>query len=955
MIESPRNACSILILSSVFFSIFDFAKLQAEAIRLDPTRDTWLSAVGDEAKGANGGASRLKFKSIQELSLIDFPFEQLRGNRINKCWLYLKQSSDVPLDRLTVSTIGTEWIEGKGTNYEVANGQSTFSHRRYPDERWSDTDITSVALGAGSTRWKSLKPEQLADGWYRYDVPVELIDPCIARLSPGWLIMDDTGSTWTRDGETFKYNLFPNRFAFSRDSNHASMPYLEVDFEQRTKVDRITPPTDFAWKQPETSLADPRPMLSWHWQSNSKNEGLKTNELVGFRLRANGKEVPQHLMPSIAKPSRDKFSMPIDMLFTTWKLDEEQRLELSAVDREGVESDPTILKVPAIARKDIKIPFSRRDESSGNQARAAGPVHSDIDWSACLALGSMRIAIIDPLDQVLSDKNQIVPANRQDYLANNLLWDAKTRAITLHSSRGAWSGIQLAIHDPTASIRAKLQIPKLNGFRAEWYRYEYVRRAQSLLADPLVPIATQANEDAALVLTTSKLSPNHGSWLIEFYLPPEAIAGEYRASLKLESTEGACELPIRIQVADFVVPSRLSFLPEMNCYDLPANAIDYYRLGNRHRVVLNRVPYFQNGLVADGLAPLGKPGIGEPGKWDWGAWDQRWQGLFDGSAFSDLPRGKIPIECFYLPMHENWPLEMKDNYNGSYWADEAFPDSYRSAWEQTVFDFINHIEKHGWDQTRFHVFMNNKVDFKSRGWSRGSSPWLLDEPANFQDFAALQFFGQLTRRAFDRSTKRSRVVYRCDVSRPQWQRDTLDGLLEYNVVSHSALSDYRRMVLDRKMRGDQTVVAYGSANPIGTNNIQSVAWAWDTWSHGGDGILPWQTIGKAADWQTANDEAVFYPNPDGNQGPPLPSIRLKAYCYAQQDIETLIALWQRMNQKQSIDRFEFGEQVLQALRIKSTEVSSSENDAGWGSYGAVTPESFERLRRGLLKVISQSK
>ena len=41
----------------------------------------------------------------------------------------------------------------------------------------------------------------------------------------------------------------------------------------------------------------------------------------------------------------------------------------------------------------------------------------------------------------------------------------------------------------------------------------------------------------------------------------------------------------------------------MNCYGLPENERDYYRLAHRHRTVLNRLPYNQNGQMQDGCAP----------------------------------------------------------------------------------------------------------------------------------------------------------------------------------------------------------------------------------------------------------------------------------------------------------------------------------------------------------------
>ena len=47
-----------------------------------------------------------------------------------------------------------------------------------------------------------------------------------AGLSHGFLLFDDTGTEWTRDGETFTRKMMPNRFIYSREQNAASAPYL---------------------------------------------------------------------------------------------------------------------------------------------------------------------------------------------------------------------------------------------------------------------------------------------------------------------------------------------------------------------------------------------------------------------------------------------------------------------------------------------------------------------------------------------------------------------------------------------------------------------------------------------------------------------------------------------------------------------------------------------------------
>src|SRR5205085_9250398 len=158
----------------------------------------------------------------------------------------------------------------------------------------------------------------------------------------------------------------------------------------------------------------------------------------------------------------------------------------------------------------------------------------------------------------------------------------------------------------------------------------------------------------------------------------------------------------------------------------------------------------------------------------------------------------VPIECFDLPMHENWPSSINDNYNGSYWADEAFTPEYRAALVDVSRQFAEHFSQNKWSQTLFHAFLNGKNNYKERGWSRGSSPWLLDEPANYQDYAALRWFGEAFHEGFNQAPGDAKLLFRCDISRPQWQRDALDHVLDYNVVMGGPLRQYRQLVRDRQ-------------------------------------------------------------------------------------------------------------------------------------------------------------
>jgi len=93
-------------------------------------------------------------------------------------------------------------------------------------------------------------------------------------------------------------------------------------------------------------------------------------------------------------------------------------------------------------------------------------------------------------------------------------------------------------------------------------------------------------------------------------------------------------------------------------------------------------------------------------------------------------------------------------------------------------------------RTRFQIYLNKQVLLQavsirkpaSRAAVAASGSW--DEPAYADDFLALAFFGRLAREAL--GGQRTPVVFRADISRPQYQRDCLDGLLDVNVCGNYA-------------------------------------------------------------------------------------------------------------------------------------------------------------------------
>ncbi len=222
----------------VFLSLLALLPFTAAAgsevttVRAPVTRDTWLSNVGKEADGSNGGAAQLKVKSIQEMSLIDIDPAPLKGRVVVGAMLHVHLSGAEILHRVTVSSFGADWVEGDATGYAQQPGVSTFNHRLHPDTPWAypGSNLTSVMLGQGGTIWRmadATAPD--ANRWQEIPVDPGVVAARVAGISSGFLLFDDTGSEWSRAGDRVTLGGFPNRFFHSINSRPATAPYVTIE------------------------------------------------------------------------------------------------------------------------------------------------------------------------------------------------------------------------------------------------------------------------------------------------------------------------------------------------------------------------------------------------------------------------------------------------------------------------------------------------------------------------------------------------------------------------------------------------------------------------------------------------------------------------------------------------------------------------------------------------------
>lgn len=175
------------------------------AISIPISRDTWLSAVGSERNGSNGGAKQLKLKGQQEMVLLDIDHSELKGKLITGAILHIRSSrpEKAPLARLGISTVGRSWVEGGSTRYRAQSGTSCFVQAQYDARNWAykGSTMMDVVFGRGHTLWKfsdCSAPD--GEGWQACAVDPDVMAARVAGLSHGFCLFDEVGSigVWGR-------------------------------------------------------------------------------------------------------------------------------------------------------------------------------------------------------------------------------------------------------------------------------------------------------------------------------------------------------------------------------------------------------------------------------------------------------------------------------------------------------------------------------------------------------------------------------------------------------------------------------------------------------------------------------------------------------------------------------------------------------------------------------------
>ncbi|MEN6346157.1 MAG: hypothetical protein ABFE16_12735 [Armatimonadia bacterium] len=927
----------------------------AEQVRVPVVADTSLQLHPSEQTLNSGASSAIRVKGNEHYLLMKFDLARVSTWRVTRATLHLHYARPGKLRTLGLSTIAADWQEGTGTSSQVAGG-CTFLRSVWPEDYWAGpgSDFLDVALTNGNTlvRYTDLRPEP--GDWFAVDVDPVLVQAMICGGSFGLCLTDEKGQTMA------------NNDLHSREQN-AFAPYLVVEGAQVADGSPATPVVGSLEPWPAAATFDTGALRLQVTSPGALRHAIDYTEAEGGHLTP----LPRYLTPP-PTPGGQWVVIP------GLKPQTRYEIRVAAVDECGRRSAPqSVTGLSSVAKP---LPSALPRLGSKASAGPEPPVVGGFRVWACPAECKVHPVSGNLLEEVGAARYGGQPAG--SYRRLNPVWDAE--GAHLEAARGEVVALQVVVENVTDMPQPALlrvlpadqnPMPQPVGVYRNWYV-----RDGDWYAEYLAPIPA----DTTLPAAGNKVpGQRNQSFTILWEVPRDAPAGIKRCTIALQAATGALvQVPVRLRVYGFEVPARTSFEVDLNCYGPVYRDADwdaylaierkYYAAAHALRANLTSLGYSHSGNVNRGYAPK-LAGEGSAIRVvDWEEYDRHWGPYLDGSAFGGVRAG-VPVTHLYLPFHEAWPTPIAGHYSGGNDlrkypdniiahaltappVEQAFDQSLRDAFIAVTRQFVEHCRERGWTRTDLHCYLNNKFYYKDEKSNfRGTSWWLLDEPQHRDDWLALRFFANMfwegVRQAGaaalpDHPTEgQPRFLFRGDISRPQFQRNWLDGCINLMCVSSELFSHPQHC---RRFR-DQGVTLwhYGEANPVKASNLTAEAWALKAYCAGADGILPWNSLGGDSALDTPTPTALLVPGDRFGLKGPVVSLRVLALCRGQQDVEYLNLLAAR----KGYDRDQMARLVAEAVRLIGGQQQLSAEDAGRMAFEGLTVDGFAALRTAVARAL----
>lgn len=896
------------------------------------TKDTWISTVGAESKTNGGKSPKIKLKVLQEFALIDFDVALLKGKKISKAVLCVSPEGapkfggarGTDLRWFTVSTIASPWEEGLGNQYDVdtAGKGATFLEASHGTRPWAlpGSICCDVILGNGHTIRVDVDAGDPKDGWFKIPLDKRLVEALISGASYGLALMD--GST----------GIDRNCLISSREGKRP--PYLLVTIEGENKQ---------APNEPSSLTFTAMPNNASN-KLGAANISFKVPEnAFSYHIKVGGQLIPRWAIPLAQKAGETQSILLEDLIPNT-----DIEIEIAAVDTAGNLS--SYAKVKGKSSPEItvpKLPVSDWKPTDGKASEQKGKIKAWAFPEGCKA---------DPLTGVI-----LLEKGMETASTRNSIWDSNSGTVRLAVARGEIGSFQIALETTSGSVEGiKLVISGLKGVQTKQWRTWFVNTKEKWQAEYAIPV--KADEKIAIPAVDNKIPDQKVAVVaVDVIIPGNTTAGSQNGLLTISTPDGEIKLNIKLDIFKAVIPDEIHFNPELNDYGWPGEVgstayFDYYRLAHYHRCTINTVPYNQSGRADKTRIPS----IEKDGKVkDWSVYDKSVGPLLDGSAFKDNPRSGIPVPTLYLPHSENWPMPIKEHYkpgdaatiSGNGWKgphdifakpiEEAFSSEYQQGFSKNISDFVSHFEEKKWNRTLLEFYLNNKPN----GVSMVSTAWTLDEPAEYLDWRALNFYSILFHNGIKGAAK-TQFKMRGDISRPEWQGSCSDGLMEIMHANSSQFS-ISRLMQNHKKRMPTILYCYGECSHIDRSNHETVAWCLKSFARECDGVLPWKSLSGEAAFNKPDRNGLLV---DGSKlfgVSAIASFRVHSLRSGAQFAELLRLL----QIKNGWGRAHCESIISQIVPLESKFVQAFSDDAAAVTFEGINGDTLVKLKEGILKLL----
>ncbi len=892
----------------------------AETRKLPVTRDLGICAHPSEQSYSPGGSSRARIKHIQHYYLFDFDAEKVVNWKIDQAVLHIRQVRG-RMKRVALCTVPVDWVEGNNPRMRPSRGASCFTHRVWPDSPWGhdEANILQVTFNNPRMLWRGAPVRATGDGWLQIPLDAKLVRAVALGLSHGLLLGEDAGQTMA------------NHDIFTREQNN-SAPWIEIRGKALPARTEFRPPRPAPKAEPFAQLADfetgaVRIDPAWPGQEDWAHrillvrDGKTARQVVAF-----GDEPIE-----IAGLAPGRYELQL----TSFVGPDAAQARPVAIQTSNPQAKPRANPVPAAT--------GLQPIQTIKPGWTAGWVHT----AAMPSPSAVQVA--NPLDQA--------PVTARNAWAS--------LGVLVAPPDGKAADLKLHVGPLIHSDRSSTRLATVRAFRV-WP----VGKEGGAKYEVAVPL--KAGQPFAIPWQRAKIAQQKNQLLwIDIWVPGQAKPGTYQTPIRLQAGEAVvAQGTLRLEVAPAVCSDTFHVVGDMNTYSSPtilrrsrqdteaflAAERAYYRLAHAHRMTLNVLPYNQAGEIQRTSSAPRLTGRGKDRRVaDWSAWERRYGPLLSGQAFAKEtgyvgPGAGRPIHHIYLPLHENWPVPLaehfepwpppKDYQTFLEWTrelppiDKSLDNDFQAAWVSVLNQFGRHLAEKGWTGPRYQVYLNNKHLFRRAQWGRGISLWLLDEPMFAIDFEALAFFGKLTARAKQDIPNAIQIDYRVDLSRPGYQRDWLDGLVDLNVTAGQMQSQHDWLSWRRRRFGER-YWEYAMPPSFSKSNAPWAAWPIQAYCWGAVGTLPWQTIANDGDFRKADATALMYRGGYLGLDGPLASIRMKAWRQGLQDAELL----RQLREKRDWSDLQLREWVRQVAELP---------DADFDRLRWLSPERLDRLRRAAM-------